>query len=116
MVKSAKVNAVKLWDYPGLNAKDKMHKSLAVFHGSKKGWHSDDIQAYVFLDNTGALETPLFELIVSKRNDKDYKENISFLPVKVKTDLIVISTEAGIDTYLFWNDASYQLYEPEEMP
>lgn len=116
LAKSANVNAVKLWDYPSLNAKDKMHKSLAVFHGSKKGWHSDDIQAYVFLDNTGALETPSFELIVSKGNDKNYKENISFLPIKIKTDLIIIPTEAGIDTYLYWIDASYKLYEPDEMP
>ena len=67
------------------------------------------------LDYTGAHETPFFELIVSHVGDNDYKNNISYLPVKLKMDLIVIPTEAGIDTYIYFDKDGYKLFEPEEM-
>lgn len=31
-------------------------------------------------------------------------------------DVVVVPTEAGIDTYLYWDGSTYQAYEPMEMP
>jgi len=110
------IKVSKLWNYTGTASSEELHKSIAIFHGSKQGWLSNDIQAYILLDYTGALETPSFELIVSHVGDKDYKNNIFYLPVKLKMDLIIIPTEAGIDTYIYFDKDGYKLFESEEMP
>lgn len=38
------------------------------------------------------------------------------LSAQAKGDVIVVPTEAGIDTYLFWNGNAFQSYEPLELP
>ncbi|BCD99350.1 hypothetical protein [Marinagarivorans cellulosilyticus] len=35
---------------------------------------------------------------------------------RAKGDVIVIPTEAGIDTYIFWNGLAFELYEPLDYP
>ena len=116
MTASNNLNVSKLWQYPGSVSSAGFHKSLAIFHGSESEWLSGDTQVYVLLDDTGALETPSFKLLVSHVGDKDYKDNALYLPVKLQSDLIIIPTEAGIDTYIYWHQGRYQLFEPDEMP
>ncbi len=116
VIETNRLKVTKLWSYPDSAASEKNHKSLLIFHGSKGGWLSDDDRVFVFLDQSGALETPSFELLISRVKDKDYKNNISYLPVVIKSDLIILPTEAGIDTYIYWDKGEYKLYEPEEMP
>lgn len=105
-----------LWLYTGVSLSNKLHKSIAIFHGSEKGWLSKNIETYILLDYTGVLETPSFDLIVNKAGDKDYKSKVSYLPVNLMGDLIIIPTEAGIDTYIYFDKDGYKLYEPEEIP
>jgi hypothetical protein len=38
------------------------------------------------------------------------------LSAQAKGDVVVVPTEAGIDTYLFWNGNAFQSYEPLELP
>ena len=113
---SSRLKINKLWNYPGAVSSDKLHKSLVVFHGSENGWLSDSIQSYVLLDTSGVLETPSFELLVSRNGDKDFKDNVSYVPVSLKSDLLILPIEAGIDTYVYWSNGTYNLFEPEEMP
>lgn len=113
---SNKLKTIRLWNYPDQISSDKSHKSLVIFHGSKGGWLAGATQIFVLLDSTGALETPSFELLISRTADKDYKNHSSYLPAEVKADLIIVPTEAGIDTYIYWDKTSYKLFEPEEMP
>jgi len=104
------------WVYPGSKPSSEYHKSIAIFNGSKESWKSDKTRVFVLLDNLGVLETPSFELLVSKKTDKDYTGHVDMLPIKLTNDLIVLPTEAGIDTYIYWEKGSYHLFEPEEMP
>jgi len=111
-----KLKVIKLWNYPGQVSSGKQHKSIVIFHGSKSGWLSDATQGFVLLDTTAALETPSFKLLISRVSDKDYRNHASYLPVKLKSDLIIVPTEAGIDTYIYWDKGSYKLFEPDEIP
>ena len=76
MTASNNLNVSKLWQYPGNVTSAGFHKSLAIFHGSESEWLSGNTQVYVLLDDTGALETPSFKLLVSHVGDKDYKDNV----------------------------------------
>lgn len=116
MTTAKNLHVLKLWQYPGSVSSPGFHKSLAIFHGSESGWFSGDTQVYVLFDDTGALETPSFKLLVSHIGDKDYKDNVLYLPIKLQSDLIIIPTEAGIDTYIYWDQERYQLFEPDEIP
>lgn len=117
MIASNNLNVSKLWQYPGAVSTSGFHKSLAIFHGGESDWLSGDTQVHVLLDDTGALETPSFELLVSHVGDKDYKDNVKYLPgIKLQSDLIILPTEAGIDTYIYWDQGSYHLFEPDEIP
>ena len=116
ITESNKLRVVKLWSYPTSVTSGVFHKSIAIFHGSKNGWLSDDVQVFVLLDKTGVLETPSFKLLISHVGDKEYKNHISYLPIKLKSDLIIVPTEAGIDTYIYWDKNAYKLFEPEEIP
>ncbi len=116
VVETNRLKVTKLWNYPESVANVKLHKSLIIFHGSKGGWLSDETKVFVFLDQTGVLEAPSFKLLISRVKDKDYKNNISYLPVVIQSDLIILPSEAGIDTYIYWDKGVYILYEPDEIP
>lgn len=98
-------------------ATDGYKMSLALFHGgSASTFEPADGRAYCLLDQSGALETPSFELLVTQKSDPDYAAQAGALPAVPAGDLIVLPTEAGIDTYVYWNGSEYALFEPEEMP
>jgi len=104
------------WVYPGVKPSKTYHQSLAIFNGDQSGWKSSNIRVFALLDTLGVLETPSFELLISRKNDKDYKSHSVMLPIKSSGDLIIIPTEAGIDTYVYWDKNEYKLLEPEEIP
>ncbi len=117
IVTSNNLKVTKLWQYPDAVPTSGFHKSLVIFHGDESDWLSGDKQVHVLLDTTGALETPSFKLLVSHVRDKDYKDNVKYLPVnKLQSDLIILPTEAGIDTYIYWDQGRYHLFEPDEIP
>lgn len=104
------------WLYPDAPVSSSYTTSLAIFNGGQKDWLSDRTKIFVMLDTTGALETPSFELMVSRKSDKNYKDHSSVFPQKPVGDLIVLPTEAGIDTYVYWDKSEYKLFNQDEMP
>lgn len=104
------------WVYPSTEPSNKYRKSLVIFHKTDGKWISDKTKAYVFLNSNGALETPSFKILTINKKDKNYSLHASMLPIKTSNDLIILPTEAGIDTYLYWDKNTYKLLEPEEMP
>ena len=52
---------------------------------------------------------------VAKRGSKAFRTFQAEEP-GIKHDILVVGTEAGIDTALFWNGQSYVLYAPVEEP
>lgn len=114
--RSSKLNISMPWVYPGIEPSSQYRKSLVIFNGSKDKWLTDSTKLYVLLDTSGALETPSFELLVTKQSDRDFESHHSLLPVKTSNDLIIVPTEAGIDTYVYWDKGGYVLFESQEMP
>lgn len=117
--KPAKTSQVKLnmpWVYSEEDLLKPYRKSLVIFHGNKGGWMSSKTHVFVLLSTRGALETPSFELLITKKGDRDYKDHLAWLPIKVSSDIIIIPTEAGIDTYIYWDKSGYKLFEPDEIP
>ena len=104
------------WVYPSTTKSNKYHRSLIIFQKAGNNWLNDKTRVFIMLDTTGVLETPSFKLLVSYKSDKDYSEHASMLPVKINNDLIILPTEAGIDTYIYWDKDTYKLFEPEEIP
>lgn len=104
------------WVYPTTKKTDKYRQSLVIFQKTNSQWVSSETQVYALLDTNGVLETPFFQLLTASKKDKDYALHASMLPIKTKNDLIILPTEAGIDTYVYWDKDTYTLFEPEEMP
>ena len=104
------------WHFAGKLPKDKQHTSLAIINGHADGIKSKNTSEFAMLDYTGVLETPSFSLIRIKQGDKDYKQHQAMLPVKSSGDILVLPTEAGIDTYVYWDKDRYKLHVPEEVP
>jgi len=66
------------------------------------------------------FDTPIWNekqlpLDVAKRGSKAFKEFQS-QEKRIKNDIIVLGTEAGIDTALYWNGKTFVLFEPNEEP
>lgn len=110
------VTLVHPWEY------DKNAANLAdLTAGSKTNF-------YIVLSKTGAsyvihdansisiLDTEAAqELFVVKGNELS-ENGLAELKKEAKGDLLGIPTEAGIDTYLYWNGATIASYEPLEIP
>ena len=111
-----KFTVIEPWRKSGGKIANRYHTSLAIIHGSANGFKNSKAKVFVLLDSTGVLETPSFELIVKKQTEKDFKEHSALLPIKTKSDFLILPTEAGIDTYVYWDKNTYKLYEPEEEP
>lgn len=56
------------------------------------------------------------ELLVTSQAALAEEEGVSEIIERARGDVIVVPTEAGIDTYLYWDGQTYRAYEPLEMP
>lgn len=56
------------------------------------------------------------ELLVVSKAALAEEEGVSEVIERARGDVIVLPTEAGIDTYLYWDGQTYQAYEPLELP
>jgi len=54
-------------------------------------------------------------LSVAKRGSKAFKE-FQKQEKRIRSDILVLGTEAGIDTALYWNGKTFALFEPNEEP
>lgn len=86
------------------------HNNLFVIFGNSKQVLIHDVNDVSVLDTDAAQDisiaskTSLVELDLPELNKL------------TKGDVIVIPTEAGIDTYLYWNGSTFLSYEPAEIP
>lgn len=101
------------WAFNGSIQPKRLHKSLAIINGHPDGWMSQNTKVFALLDNSSALETPSIKLIVEKISGNEHFENIA---ARKTGDLLLIPTQAGIDTYVYWDHTTYKLHIPEEQP
>ena len=104
------------WQFSGATESGKYHTSLAIINGHPDGWMSPQTRVFALLDYTGVLETPSFQLILTKNTDEEYKDHQTILPVKTQADILILPPEAGIDTYIYRDKDNYKLFVPEEVP
>ena len=69
---------------------------------------------------SGYFESPIWSgipvpLAVAKRGSKSFAE-FQQQEKKIRHDILVVGTEAGIDTALYWNGKSYAIFRPIEEP
>lgn len=99
-----------LW---GPKAKDTKGGALLVRLGKTN-------RSFLLIDQSGFFDTPIWHqkplpLEVAKRGSKAFKEFQS-QEKRIKNDILVIGTEAGIDTALYWNGKTFALFAPAEEP
>ncbi len=104
------------WLIPGSKQSQKLYTSLAIINGERDGFQSAQTKVFGLLDYSGVLATPSFQLILMKSTDKEYDEYQTMLPAKTNGDILILPTEAGIDTYIYWNKDKYDLFMPKETP
>jgi hypothetical protein len=90
--------------------KNGSHNNLLVTFGNSKQVLIHDVNAVSLLDTDAAQETNITPY--SELGELDLPE----LSAQAKGDVIVVPTEAGIDTYLYWNGSTFRSYEPMELP
>jgi hypothetical protein len=94
--------------------------ALAVIHGSKNGW--DKPLGRYLLSDREFFATPIWQdatprnLIGIVRKPGTNRPGRRKLPRAAKGDAIRVATEAGIDTFLYWDGKTYRLYSPPEVP
>ena len=62
------------------------------------------------------LDTEAAKALFAVRNNDLAEMGVEELSGKAKGDLLGIPTEAGIDTYLYWNGNTFISFEPLEVP
>ncbi|HED34021.1 MAG TPA: hypothetical protein ENJ08_07385 [Gammaproteobacteria bacterium] len=116
-IKSEKnITVQRLWAGSVKNSATKYYQSIGIFHGSKVGWLSDSIRVSVLLAGDGVFEVPAFELLSARVGSEDYQQYYAWRPIELKGDFLIVPTEAGIDTYVYWNKDRYELLWPDEIP
>lgn len=71
-------------------------------------------------DSPGYFDTPIWTarytpLKLARRGSKTFRY-FNEQERRIKNDVIVVGTEAGIDTALYWNGKTYVLFSPNEEP
>jgi hypothetical protein len=96
--------------------------ALAIVHGSREGWDTETPVARFLVMDKEFFSTPIWEsgqgtpISIMKKRSLMPKPRSS-LPRIAKGDAIGLSTEAGIDIYLYWNGQTYKVYQdPNETP
>lgn len=92
--------------------------ALAILQGGGKrkflltGYQGDGVTSY--FESPIWSETPL-PLAVAKRGSKSFEE-FHHQEKRITHDILVVGTEAGIDTALYWTGQSYAWFQPVEEP
>ena len=100
---------------PVLEQNDAAHKpvhyGLVLIHGGQK-------RPVLLYDANpvSILGTQAAQSLHTVEHNKISNLEEETLQNNAKGDVIVIPTEAGIDTYLYWNGETYRALEPKEVP
>jgi hypothetical protein len=92
--------------------------ALAILHdGGKRKFL---LTGYQGENTSGYFESPIWSgtptpLAVATRGSKSFEE-FQKQEKKIKHDILVVGTEAGIDTALYWSGKSYAIFRPVEEP
>ena len=102
------------WHYRGKVSDDLTQGSKSSFHivlsASGDSYVIHDANPISILD-TGAAQS-LFAVPANRLAELE----IQAIEAKAQGDLLGIPTEAGIDTYLYWNGKTFESHEPLELP
>lgn len=91
--------------------------SLLIVQPSESGWLAADTRVDLLVDSQGIMETPSFELLVKYKSTEDVTTCAAVFPHAVQSyDVLILTTEAGIDTCIYWNGTRFDLYQPDEIP
>lgn len=114
----AQVKVIRPWKYYGdSKSPNNFHQGgkVALFVRLKS---SEGDSEYLIWDanSPSVLDTEAaLDLTISKLANVA-QEDLPPLKKLARGDLIVIPTEAGIDTYLYWNGNTFAVYEPSDTP
>jgi hypothetical protein len=77
-------------------------------------------RTFLLTDMSGFFDTPIWHqkplpLEVAKRGSKTHSE-FRAREKRIRHDILVLGTEAGIDTALYWNGKTFVLFAPAEEP
>ena len=99
---------------PLISLSDRQGVSLAILHGFKSTQGSNAFLLYdqrpISVLDAGAARD------MSLLSRSSFSKEIPELDSMAKGDALIIPTESGIDTYLYWDGATYRFYEPEDIP
>jgi len=75
---------------------------------------------FFLLDYVGYFDTPIWQsktlpIFVAKRGSRQFNE-FHAQEKRIKNDILVLGTEAGIDTALYWDGKTFKLFAPAEEP
>jgi len=76
------------------------------------GYQSEGVSGYFESPIWSGIPVPL---AVAKRGSKSFAE-FQQQEKKIRHDILVVGTEAGIDTALYWTGKSYAIFRPVEEP
>jgi hypothetical protein len=76
------------------------------------GYQGDGVSSY--FESPIWSETPI-PLAIAKRGSKSFEE-FHHQERRIAHDILVVGTEAGIDTALYWTGQGYALFQPAEEP
>jgi hypothetical protein len=115
----AGVNTIYPWKYYGegsVSESVKLKSKIGFFIqlGSRMQKQANyfiaDVNSPSVLDTDAAMELTLNKVSALEPDEAEHLKKYA------KGDLIVIPTEAGIDTYLYWTADTFSVYEPLAMP
>jgi hypothetical protein len=92
--------------------------ALAILqdHGKRKflltGYHGDAVTDYFGSPIWSEMPVPLS---IATRGSQPF-EKFRQQGAKIEHDILVVGTEAGIDTALYWTGKTYALFQPAEEP
>ena len=90
--------------------------SILILQPSGPDWLAEDTRVDLLVDTQGVMETPSFELLVKPESTP--QAGTGDVPVREAEsyDVLILPTEAGIDTYIYWSGSGFNFYQPEEIP
>ena len=104
------VRVVRPWPGADEDASGGDRLGLAVVHGgAAPGFLLFDPNLVSILDTSAAREAFVADKAEASSWDAEVRE-------RARGDVFVLPTEAGIDTFVYWDGATYRAYQPLELP
>jgi len=94
-----------------------IHTSLVIFNAnSDENWFSKNTTIFVQLAFSGELEAAPSKASIMIKGSNEHNDSRNYLPKNATNDIIIIPSDAAIDTYFYWDKDFYKFYVTNEMP